>query len=221
VGGRGPSGRSFGFNKGNMMKIVDCWLEATSFLESDLIRDDTGKIIFMGRSNVGKSSLINRLVGRKRLAHTSSTPGKTVSINYYRINFLDNDSPAKGETRTGYFVDLPGYGYAKRSRQDIQRVKRLLSSFFRVVRNARLVVLLIDSRRGFMEIDLENVSQILDKKINILTVLTKSDKLPYSELTNRIRTLKAEFGLSVIAFTIKSKECGLELLERINKALTE
>ena len=203
------------------MKIVDCWLEKTSFLERDLLRNDTGKIIFMGRSNVGKSSLINKLVGRKRLARTSSTPGKTVSINYFRINFLDNGGAAKGEIRTGYFVDLPGYGYAKISRQEKQRVNVLLSAFFRGVTNARLAVLLIDSRRGFLEADLENISQILDKKINILTVLTKSDKLPYSELTNRIKTLKAEFGLSVIAFTIKSKECRIELLERINKSLTE
>ena len=175
----------------------------------------------MGRSNVGKSSLINKLVGRKRLAKTSSTPGKTVSINYYRVNFRDNDGVHNGETRTGYFVDLPGYGYAKISRQERERVKRLLSTFFRVAANARLVVLLIDSRRGFMEIDLEILSQILDKKINILTVLTKSDKLPFSELANRLKTLKTEFGLSVIAFTIKSNESRVELLERINKALTE
>jgi GTP-binding protein len=203
------------------MKIVDCWLEKTSFLESDLIRNDTGKIIFMGRSNVGKSSLINKLVGRKRLAHTSSTPGKTVSINYYHIKFQENGSIPNRETRNGYFVDLPGYGYAKISRQERQRVKRLLSTFFEKEESARLVILLIDSRRGFMEVDLENLSQILDKKINILTVLTKSDKLPYSELTNRMKTLKAEFGLSVIAFTIKSNQSREELLERINKALTE
>jgi GTP-binding protein len=73
-----------------MMKIVDCWLEKTSFTDKDLIRDATKKVIFVGRSNVGKSSLINKLLGRKRLARTSSTPGKTVSVNYYRVHSRQN-----------------------------------------------------------------------------------------------------------------------------------
>ncbi|UCH93543.1 MAG: YihA family ribosome biogenesis GTP-binding protein [Candidatus Aminicenantes bacterium] len=201
-----------------MMKIVDCWLERTAFLEKDLIRDNTRKILFVGRSNVGKSSLINKLLNRKRLARTSSTPGKTVSINYYRVHSLNNENGVK---HSFYFVDLPGYGYAKISRQESQRVKSLLSTFFRAVENARLVLLLIDSRRGFMEADLEIVSQILDKKINILTVLTKSDKLPSSGLTDRKKALQNKFDLNVIAFTIKSNDSKEELLKFINRALTE
>lgn len=203
------------------MKIADCWLEKTSFVEKDLIRDKTGKVVFMGRSNVGKSSLINKLLGRKRLARTSSTPGKTVSINYFGVNALDNGDKGQREKRMCYFVDLPGYGYAKISRQESQRVQRLLSDFFRTVENAKLVLLLVDSRRGFMQPDLEVIPQILDKKINILTVLTKSDKLPYSELVNRTKTLKNKFDLKVVAFTIKSNESREELLEHINKALME
>lgn len=186
-----------------------------------MIQDETGKIIFLGRSNVGKSSLINKLVERKHLARTSSTPGKTVSINYYHVDLLDDDKPEERLRRTCYFVDLPGYGYARIPKVEAQRVKRLLSTFFRTVKNARLAVLLIDSRRGFMESDLEVISQILDKKINILTVLTKSDKLTSSELTNRKKTLKNEYDLDVIAFTIKSSKSRVELLELINKALME
>jgi len=200
------------------MKIVDCRLEKTSFTDKDLIRDATKKVIFVGRSNVGKSSLINKLLGRKRLARTSVAPGKTVSVNYYRVNAVSNGNNLKDSF---YFVDLPGYGYAKISRQESRRVKNVLSTFFRTVTNARLALLLIDSRRGFMESDLEIIPQILDKKINILTVLTKSDKLSFLKLTDRVIALQNEFGLKVVAFTIKSNENKEELLNLIKKALME
>lgn len=200
------------------MKIIDCCLEKTSFTEKDLIHDTTQKVIFIGRSNVGKSSLINKLLGRKHLARTSSTPGKTVSVNYYRVHSLYNGNGAKNSF---YFVDLPGYGYAKISHRENQRVRKVLSAFFRTVNNAKLVVLLIDSRRGFMKADLKIVSQILDKKINILTVLTKSDKLPFLKLTDRKKALQNEFGLKVVTFTIKSNESKEELLNLIKKALME
>ena len=200
------------------MKIVDCWLEKTSFTDKELIRDATKKVIFVGRSNVGKSSIINKLLGRKRLARTSAAPGKTVSVNYYRVHAVSNGNDVKDSF---FFVDLPGYGYAKISRKEGQRVRNVLSTFFRTVDNATLVVLLIDSRRGFMEADLEIISQILDKKINILTVLTKSDKLPFLKLTDRIKALQNEFGLNVLAFTIKSNESKEELLNLIKKTLME
>jgi GTP-binding protein len=201
-----------------MMKIIDCGLEKTSFTEKDLLRDATKKVIFVGRSNVGKSSLINKLLGRKRLARTSAAPGKTVSVNYYRVLSVSNGNDVKDSF---YFVDLPGYGYAKISRKESQRVRNVVSIFFRTVNNAKLVVLLIDSRRGFMEADLKIISQILDKKINILTVLTKSDKLSFLKLTDRIKALQNEFGLNVIAFTIKSNANREELLNLIKKALME
>ncbi len=191
------------------MKIMDSRLERSSFSARDLIPDDTAKIIFIGRSNVGKSSLINKLLRRKNLARTASRPGKTVSINYYRVN------------DRFYFVDLPGYGYAKISKQEIKRVKALVSDFFRTVEGARLAVLLIDSRRGIMDSDLGILSQILEKKIKLLTVLTKSDKLRHSELLNQKKNLQNKFGLKVISFTVKSEENREEMLTYITKALTE
>jgi len=97
----------------------------------------------------------------------------------------------------------------------------VLSAFFRTVNNAKLVLLLIDSRRGFMESDLEIIPQILDKKINILTVLTKSDKLSFLKLADRVKALQNEFGLKVVPFTIKSNENKEELLNLIKKALME
>lgn len=194
------------------MKILDSKLERTTFTTKELITDNTPKILFIGRSNVGKSSLINKLVNRKKLALTSSRPGKTVSVNYYRI---------ESSSGTLFFVDLPGYGYARISKSESQRVKNLLSDFFDTVRNARLIVLLIDSRRGFMDSDLEIVGKIMDKKINLLTVLTKSDKLRFSDIENQKRNLQNKFGLNAISFTIKSDENKEEMLNIINKALVE
>lgn len=191
------------------MKITGSRLERTSFSPKDLLRDNTKKIVFVGRSNVGKSSLINKLLNRKNLARTSSKPGKTVSINYYLIN------------ESFLFVDLPGYGYAKLSKSEIERVKRLMTAFFNTVEEARLVVLLIDCRRGFMDSDLEILQQIIDKKIKMLTVLTKSDKLRHSALVDQKKNLQNQFGLKVMTFTIKSDANREEMLTYINQALTE
>lgn len=136
-------------------------------------------------------------------------PGKTVSINYFRIN------------DQFFFVDLPGYGYAQISKQETQRVKSLLFDFFRLTEEVKLVILLIDSRRGFMDSDIEILSQIVEKKIKLLTVLTKSDKLRNSELFNQKKNLQEKFGLKVISFTIKSNQNREEMLTLINTALTE
>jgi len=202
------------------MKIKDSRLERTAFATKELLRDEAKKIIFIGRSNVGKSSLINKILGRKNLARTSSTPGKTLSVNYYNVKG-EIKVGAKGRDEEFLFVDLPGYGYAKTSRTEIQRVKNLITAFFDTVKNARLVVLLVDSRRGFMDSDIEFISQIQDKNFKLLTVLTKSDKLRHSELLCQKKDLQHKFGLTVISFTIKSNDKKEEMLKLLNNALME
>ncbi|MCK5055870.1 MAG: YihA family ribosome biogenesis GTP-binding protein [Candidatus Aminicenantes bacterium] len=191
------------------MKIKTSATARTVFSEKELMADDSKKIAFIGRSNVGKSSLINKLLNRKNLARTSSKPGKTVSVNYYFIN------------ESFYFVDLPGYGYAKISKKESQRVKALISSFFSTVRNLKLIVILIDSRRGFTDPDIEILSQLLDKKFKMLTVLTKSDKIGTSGLLNQKTNLQNKFGLKVISFSIKLNINREEILDNINEALME
>jgi GTP-binding protein len=189
------------------MKIKDIKLAKTVFDKKDIINDDLTKILFMGRSNVGKSSLINSLLARKKLAKISSKPGKTVSINYYLIN------------NRFYFVDLPGYGFAKISKQENQRVKSLLATFFENVSQVALVLILIDSRRGFMESDIDLLSKIVEKNFNILTILTKSDKISSSQLKSQIKQFQDQFDLLVIPFSIKASHDKEKILKYIEEAI--
>jgi len=191
------------------MIIQDINLYCTAYCRDQLVKDDRIKILFIGRSNVGKSSFINKIVNRKRLAKTSSRPGKTISINYYLIN------------NEFFFVDLPGYGYAKLSKTETQRVKILMSMFFKQVTNVRLVLLLIDSRRGIMESDKQILKQILHNNYQILTILTKSDKINNSELKNQKINLQEKFGLKTISFSIKSNDNKEDILKLIKKTLLE
>ena len=170
------------------------------------------EVAFAGRSNVGKSSLINRLLNRRRLVRTSGTPGCTRGIDLYRV---------KVREATVDFVDLPGYGFAKISKVDRQRVRDLISHFFEQVSGIRLILILIDSRRGFMDADLEILSKIIDKNFKLLTVLTKSDKLKISILQNQISNLQQGFGLKAIPFSIKSNDDRLEILKYIKQSIKE
>jgi len=190
------------------MKIKEIKLAGTVFNQRDIIDDEMAKILFMGRSNVGKSSLINTLLARKKMARTSSKPGKTVSINYYLIN------------NEFYFVDLPGYGYAKISKQENHRVKSLLTYFFEKVTGVALVIILIDSRRGFMDSDIDILSKIIDKNFKMLTILTKSDKMSSSQLKNQIKKFQDQFDLVVMPFSIKLFNDRDKILKYIEEAIT-
>ena len=189
------------------MKIKNVSLHKTVFTQSEIVRDNRPQIVFMVRSNVGKSSLINSLCNRKHLARTSSRPGKTVSINYFLVN------------EQFYFVDLPGYGYAKISKSESQRVKHLITGFFDQIERGTLVIILIDSRRGFMNSDIELLDKITQKNHKILTILTKSDKLSSSLLKNQTHKYQKEFDLVAIPFSIKSSHYKENILRYIEKAL--
>ena len=194
------------------MNIKKSELAGTYFNASQLPSDRQPKVLFFGRSNVGKSSLINALLER-RLARTSSTPGKTLSVNYYRI-----DCTPKGGL---LFVDLPGYGFARVSKDEAQRVRRLIADFLARVENVRLALLLVDSRRGFLPPDLDALAQIVEKNFPILTILTKSDKLSFSEQRNLTTKLQKQFGLRAIPFSIQSPAGKNEIWKHINEAIKE
>ncbi len=159
------------------------------------------QVAFSGRSNVGKSSLINSLIGRKSLARVSGSPGKTVTVNFYRI---DNSV---------YFVDLPGYGYAKRTYEDKLRWSSLTDGYFTNNPNIdllKLTVQLIDSRIGPTKDDLDMLKYMAEAKVNHIIVATKADKLNATERRKIIEIVQNESLCSYAnAFILYSSSNGL------------
>lgn len=159
-----------------------------------------------GRSNVGKSSLINALVGRKSLARVSGTPGKTREINFYRI---DNRF---------FLVDLPGYGFARAPEQLRDAWQALMADY--LVRNERLegLVLLLDARRGVMEVDRQLLEYVAGTQIPVLLVLTKIDKLNRSGRARALLDIRRELGLpadQVLATSARTGEGVTTLVESL------
>lgn len=148
---------------------------------AQLVVSDLPEFCFSGRSNVGKSSLINKIVNRKSLARVSSNPGKTVTINFFR---LDNIR----------LVDLPGYGYAKVPFGERTRWSDLMESYFKSGRNIKMVFQLIDMRHPTTEFDYSMLDFMYQMSIPYTIILTKSDKLNKTEFNERMTKIKEELG---------------------------
>ena len=159
--------------------------------------DGLPEVAFAGRSNVGKSCLINRLVQRRRLAHTSSTPGRTQQLNYYRVN------------DRLYLVDLPGYGYVRGGLDLRRNLGRLIETYLANREALRAVVLLIDARHGPTELDLQMVDTLRSGGRPFLLVLTKADKLSRGKLDRQISRLEEEGRLADLPYLPFSSETGL------------
>ena len=160
------------------------------------------EIVFSGRSNVGKSSLINKLCNRKNLARVSGEPGKTGTINFYTVNDF-------------YVVDLPGYGFAKVSDKERQRWDKLINSYFESGRNINLVVQLIDCRREPSKDDYGMLEYLTYHKIPFVIALTKGDKLNKTQQNAAVDEFKAycqDYSYSDIVLTSTLKNFGVEQL---------
>ncbi|HZK21863.1 MAG TPA: ribosome biogenesis GTP-binding protein YihA/YsxC [Oscillospiraceae bacterium] len=162
------------------------------------------EIVFAGRSNVGKSSLLNKLMQRKSLAHVSSTPGKTATINFY------------GDDKIR-FVDLPGYGYAKVSKSEKQRWAKLLEGYFNSDRNIKLVVLLVDMRHKPSVDDMDMAHFLSHNNLPFIIVMTKSDKLKKTAYNKRMEEVKHELeefsNVAIIPFSSVTGE-GIDKVKR-------
>lgn len=155
------------------MQIKSAKYLISSALVSQCPKPDKPEYAFIGRSNVGKSSLINMVTGQKSLAKTSATPGKTQLINHFEVESSSGD---KGPRSRWFLVDLPGYGYAKRSQTERKKWEEMINGYLRKRENLVQVFVLIDSRHAPQKIDLEFVSQLNHWKVDFSLVFTKSDK---------------------------------------------
>ena len=172
---------------------------------NQLSKDNLPEIIFSGKSNVGKSSLINKILNRKSLARTSSKPGKTININFYKLKNLR-------------FVDLPGYGYAKVSHSEKERWSELVEGYFKLKRNIPLVIQIIDMRHTPSVLDFQMMDFLYSQKFNFVIVASKCDKLNKTERSLREKSLEQELdkykGIKKIFFSSVTGE-GAETLKNI------
>ena len=168
---------------------------------------DRLEICFAGRSNVGKSSLINALTGRKNLARASNTPGRTQQLNYFAINHPDIVSL--------YLVDLPGYGYAKAPKTEVERWQGVLRGYLSGRASLRRCFLLIDSRHGVKAVDTEIMEMLDTAAVSYQVVLTKADKVKAGELDRVIENTAKVIGKRPAAYpqlivTSAEKQEGIE-----------
>ena len=168
---------------------------------------------FIGRSNVGKSTLINYLTNKKKLAKTSSTPGKTQLINHFSIN------------ESWYLVDLPGYGYAKTSKKNREQLKHIVVDYLLNRKNLKLTFVLLDSRLKLQKIDLEFINWMGLNELPFYIILTKIDKISKAELNQNIVSIKEKLlehwsKVPPIFTSSSSKKIGRkEILASIKKTL--
>ena len=179
-------------------------------------KDNKPEYAFIGRSNVGKSSLINMLTNRKGLAKTSATPGKTLLINHFIIN------------DDWYLVDLPGYGFAKRSKKELQKLEQMISGYILQREQLVNVFLLVDVRLEAQKIDLEFIQWLGDSSVPFAIVFTKADKLSATKVNQNVEAYKKVLSetweeLPPIFVTSSDKKPGrdevLDYIEEINQSL--
>ena len=178
------------------------------------------EIVFVGRSNVGKSSLINSLTRRKSLAHTSETPGKTQTINFFRVELKTPDD-ARHEF---YLVDLPGYGYAKTSKTNRKLWAKFIDEYLSSSRDIKFVCQLVDMRHAPQESDLNSFASLVEKNLPVLIVATKSDKLGKTTRQRHLDEIQKAFGVSaesVLPYSSAKNEGRSELLDVILNSLIE
>lgn len=193
------------------MNFQSAAFEYAAGRKDQLPRSDLPEIVFSGRSNVGKSSLLNKLVNRKALARVSATPGKTATINFFRLDGCR-------------LVDLPGYGYAKVSRGEKERWAKLVEGYFAQERRIALVFQLVDFRRDPTEDDGAMIDFLLDSGLPFVVVCTKADKLNKTETaaqTARYQELLSPAGIPFIPFSSVRGEGVEELRRRIEDAVSE
>ncbi len=193
------------------MNFNNAKFEASYGVSAQLPPAENIEIAFAGRSNVGKSSLLNRLFNRKSLARVSSVPGKTVTINFYDCDGIK-------------MVDLPGYGYAKVSHDEKRRWSELMESYFKSGRKIKLVVQLTDMRHSVTQQDIDMMRFLKSNEYPFIVVMTKCDKLNKTEYARRMQEIKqelSEFGdVLTVPFSATKGDGAQTIKSAIEKAVT-
>ena len=179
-------------SKEKITKITDCSFTGSFYNISQLPKDRLPQIAFAGRSNVGKSSLLNKLVGSKKMAKTSSTPGKTRSLNFFLVN------------NRFYFVDLPGYGYAKVQKKIRESWGKLVEEY--LLKSSSLIglVFLVDCRRELTVEDVELLQWLSNRQTPVVVVITKTDKLSRDKINRKVKQVESDLALTTIPFSTVS-----------------
>jgi len=201
------------------IKIIKSDYVASAVRSSQYPTEILPEIVFIGRSNVGKSSLINSLCNRKNLAHTSQTPGKTQTINFYKATLKITEPPA---VKNFYLVDLPGYGYAKTSKTNRSIWAKFIDEYLKKSQQIKFVCQLVDIRHAPQDSDLATFENILEKNLPVLIVATKSDKLSKNERAKNLAVIKKTFNieeLPILPYSSKNGEGHSDLLDVIADSL--
>ncbi len=187
------------------MRFINAQFIKSASKKSEFIVDELNQIALVGRSNVGKSSLINLLTNNSKMAKTSSTPGRTRLVNYFNIN------------NQFYLVDLPGYGFAKASKSTTNAWDSVMNDYFVENPKLKVVMLLLDSRIPPTDLDKQMLDYLAENEIPAILVLTKTDKISRSELNNSINKISQElrYNKDLIIPTSASKKIGVDELSNL------
>ena len=195
------------------MKVNEARFVKSAMDPKDYPRDRRPEVAFVGRSNVGKSSLLNVLLNKKGLAKTSGTPGKTQTLNFFDVN---------GKI---YFVDLPGYGFAKVPLSVKEHWNRVMGDYLRERDMLRMVVLLVDARHKPTELDQQMLTMLEEAEVPTLITATKFDKLKQTERRKNLKRIRETFGLdedaALVAFSAVTGEGKDELWGIVDDVVAE
>lgn len=187
------------------MRFINAKFIKSASKKDEFIVDELAQIAIVGRSNVGKSSLINLLTNNSKMAKTSSTPGRTRLVNYFNIN------------NKFYLVDLPGYGYHKASKSIANAWDSVMNDYFSDNEALKLVFLLLDSRVGATDLDKQMLDYLAEHEIPAIIIITKADKISRSEIGINMSKISKEitFNKDLIVATSALKKQGVERIENL------
>jgi GTP-binding protein len=185
-----------------------------SYNELTSLKERLPEVVIAGRSNSGKSSFINHITGKQGIARVSSTPGKTQALNYIKI---DN---------AFYFVDLPGYGYARVSKTERERWGRFIRKYFATSEHIKMIIHLVDSRVTNSEHDLEFHNFCTELNADYIILATKTDKLNQSEMSKSMRQIEERYpgmktGVNIFPYTVKSGKFKKNVISAIKNHLSK